>query len=114
MPSSTTRLGSSAPASWAIVLISGLVLAVVALFDRGGLGDSAVTADGSTSCRLEVTTEQLNVRASPSQSAEQVDTLYRGDQVDGTPIVSNGYRELEGSRWGLTEFLTPVAGSDCS
>jgi hypothetical protein len=101
---------------WTFVLIAGLVLAVLALIDRGGAADLLPnrSADGSTGCTLEVTTDQLNVRSGPSQDAELLDALHRGDRVDGTTVVTAGFRELEGSRWASNQFLTPVPGTNCN
>ncbi len=100
--------------SWAFVLFSGLLLAAVALIDRGGIDEIVGTGDGSTGCQVEVTTEQLNVRSGPSQDYELVGTLSRGERVDATLVVVAGFRELEDQRWASNEFLTPVPGTDCS
>jgi hypothetical protein len=98
---------------WVFVMIAGLVLAVLALIDRGGIEAGPTVAAGSTGCQLQVVTDQLNVRAGPSQNAEMLGVLTRGDQVDGTAIVTDGYRQLEAGRWVLTQFLTPLPGSNC-
>jgi hypothetical protein len=114
---SMPKLESKLFHGWFFVLVAGLLLALVAIFDAGGLGQPtapASTADGSTGCRLEVVTDQLNVRAGPGQDAELVGTLSRGDVVDGTPIVTNLYRRLEDGNWAVTEFLTPLPGSNCA
>jgi hypothetical protein len=88
---------------WGFVLVAGVVLAVLAIFDGGGFSQTpAVTSDGSTGCRLEVSTDQL------------LRTLNRGDVVDGTRIQTNLYRQLEDGGWAVTEFLTPLPGSNCT
>ena len=101
---------------WLFVILAGVVLAIIAIFNSGGSLEGTVssTADGSTGCRLEVTTDRLNVRASPSQDAPLVRTLARGDVVDGTRIQNNFYRQLEDGGWAAVEFLTPVPGSNCA
>ena len=100
---------------WGFVLVAGVVLAVLAIIDGGGFSQTpAVTSDGSTGCRLEVTTDLLNVRTGPAQDAELVRTLNRGDVVDGTRIQTNLYRQLEDGGWAVTEFLTPLPGSNCT
>ncbi len=96
---------------WAFVVLLGALLAVVALLDRGSLEPSR--ADGSTGCQLEVTTEELNVRAGPSAEAELVGTFPRGQILDGTTTVTDGFRELEDDRWVADQFLTPVPGTVC-
>jgi hypothetical protein len=108
------KLESKLFSGWLFVLVAGFLLAVIATIDSGGLGQApATTADGSTGCRLEVTADQLNVRAGPSQDAELQGTLSRGTVVDGTQIQVNLYRQLEDGGWAATEFLTPVPGSNC-
>jgi hypothetical protein len=98
---------------WVFVMVAGLVLAVLALIDRGGIEAGPAVAVGSTGCQLQVVTDQLNVRAGPSQNAEMLGVLTRGDQVDGTAVVTDGYRQLAAGRWALTQFLTPLPGSNC-
>ncbi len=110
------KLESKLFSGWTFVLVAGLVLALVAIIDGGGFsqGAPASTSDGSTGCRLEVTTDQLNVRTGPSQDAELLRTLSRGEVVDGTRIQTNLYRQLEDGTWAVTEFLTPLPGSICT
>ncbi|WP_246633069.1 SH3 domain-containing protein [Pseudonocardia nigra] len=105
------RLESSTFKGWAFVFVAGTALALVALIDRGGL--DAVNADGSTGCQLEVTAEQLNIRSGPGPDSPLVQTLTRGERVDGTPTVTDGFRELEDGQWAADQFLTPVPGSNC-
>lgn len=109
---SITRPDSSTYRSWSFVLVLGLVLAVLALIDRGGLGETT-EADGSTGCQLEVVADELNVRAGARTDAALVETLSRGDRVDGTRVVVDGYRELEEDRWAADRFLAPLPGSNC-
>lgn len=96
---------------WAFVVVLGILLTVVALVDRGSL--DVERADGSTGCQLEVTTDELNVRAGPAAEAELVGTFARGQLLDGTTTVTDGFRELEDGRWVADQFLTPVPGTDC-
>lgn len=111
----TDRAGKRLPGvetkGWAFVVLLGLLLAGIALLDRGSL-DTA-RADGSTGCRLEVTTDQLNVRGGPAAETELVGTFPRGQLLDGTTTVTDGFRELEDGRFVADQFLTPVPGSDC-
>lgn len=97
---------------WAFVLVVGFVLAIVAIFDRGGVDES--TADGSTDCQLTVVADELNVRTGTSVDAELVDTLTRGEVVDGTRVVVDGFRELEGERWAADQFLSPLPNTSCA
>lgn len=96
---------------WPFVVLLGVVLALVALIHQAVTQGAA--SDGATSCRLEVTTEELNVRAGPAQETELIGTLPRGDVLDGTATVTDGFRELADGRWVADQFLTPVPGTDC-
>lgn len=111
----TTEEGKKFPRidtkSWAFVVLLGVLLTVLALLDRGSV--DVARADGSTGCQLEVTTDQLNVRAGPAAGAEPLDTVTRGQLLDGTTTVVDGFRELEDGRYVADEFLTPVPGTDC-
>ncbi len=100
--------------SWTFVVIAGVVLTVLVLIDRGGADLVPSASDGSTGCVVEVITEELNVRAGPSQNAELLDALPLGAQVDATAIVTDGFRQLEGARWASNQFLAPVPGTTCN
>ena len=120
------KLESKLFSGWAFVLVAGLLLALYAIIDGGGLSGqgtgstgsgtstTTVTTNGAAPCRLEVTTDDLNVRAAPAQDAELLRTLPRGDMVDGTRIEANFYRQLADGGWAATEFLTPVPGTNCT
>jgi hypothetical protein len=54
------------------------------------------------------------VRAAPEQDSALLQTLVRGDRVDGTRIVTNGFRELEGNQWAADQFLTPLPDTNCA
>ena len=106
------KLEASTFRGWTFVIVAGVVLAFLAILDRGGLGE-ITTADGSTGCQVEVTADELNVRNGPSEGAELVETLLRGTQIDATSVVTDGFRELEVGRWASDQFLTPLPGTDC-
>jgi hypothetical protein len=107
------KLEASSFKGWTFVLVAGVLLALLAILDRGGLTEISA-ADGSTGCQLEVTTDQLNVRNGPSQGAALVETLPRGAHIDGTRVVTDGFRELEEGRWAADQFLTPLPGTNCA
>jgi hypothetical protein len=109
------KLKSSSFKGWVFVLVAGGLLTVLALFDRGGTGSLLPNqADGSTGCMLEVTADELYVRAGPSENAERIDSLTRGARVDGTLVLTGGYRQLEDGRWASDQYLTPLPGYRCS
>lgn len=111
----TQREGKTTPGvhtrGWAFVVVLGALLTIVAMLDRGSLDN--VPSDGSTGCRLEVTADQLNVRAGPVADSELLGTVTRSQVLDGTTTVTDGFRELEDGRYVADEFLTPVPGTDC-
>ncbi len=107
------KIEASTFKGWAFVLVAGVALTVIALLDRGGLNEVGV-ADGSTGCQLEVTADELNVRTGPSPGAALVETLPRGAQIDGTRVVTDGFRQLEEGRWAADQFLTPLPGTNCA
>ena len=101
---------------WGLVLLTGVVLTVLALLDapRASDSDTAVVADGSTGCQLRVAAAELRVRAGPSTDSDQVEILSEGTVVDGTRVVVDGFRQLEGNRWAADQFLTPMPGTNCT
>ena len=105
------KLEASTFKGWTFVIVAGVVLAFLAIIDRGGL--SEITADGSTGCQLEVAADELNVRNGPSEGAALVETLLRGTRIDAASVVTDGFRELEAGRWASDQFLTPLPGTDC-
>ena len=99
---------------WPLVFILGLLLALLAVIDRGGLDPVAPASDGSTGCELRVTVPELNVRSGPSQQAASVQTLAQGATVDGTNVLTAGFRQLKDGRWVFDQYVTPIAGSTCT
>jgi hypothetical protein len=53
------------------------------------------------------------VRAGPAAETELVGTFPRGQLLDGTTTVTDGFRELEDGRWSPTSSSPPVPGTDC-
>jgi hypothetical protein len=107
------KLEASTFKGWTFVLVAGVVLALLAIIDRGGVNE-ITTANGSTGCQLEVAADQLNVRNGPSQGAAPVETLTRGMRVDGTRVVTDGFRQLGEGRWAADQFLVPLPGTNCA
>jgi hypothetical protein len=111
------KLESKTFQGWGFVLVAGLLLALYAMLDSDDTASTTTTstgADGSTGCQLEVTTDQVNVRAGPDQNAELLRVIYRGDIVDGTRVETNFYRQLEDGTWATSQYLTPVPGTNCA
>src|SRR3712207_2405420 len=77
---------------WGAVLTGGILLTLLAL------------ADAPDDCQLRVIAEQLPVRSAPLDDATTLDTLPKDAVVDGTPVVSGTYRQLEDGSWAADEF----------
>lgn len=107
------KLEASSFKGWTFVLIAGTVLALLAIIDRGSL-NAITVADGNTGCQLEVMTDELNVRNGPSPGAALIETLPRGAQIDGTRVVTDGFRQLEEGRWAADQFLNPLPNTNCA
>ena len=100
--------------SWAFVLFSGLLLAAVAIIDRGGIDE--IVGTGGRLHRLpgggrDRTAERAlgpepGRRAGAGRSVAASGSTARSSS-------STGFRELEDGRWASNEFLTPVPGTDC-
>ena len=100
---------------WPLVFIAGIVLTILAMLDAPDVQRTGAvhTADGSTGCQLRVSAAELRVRSGPSTDADQVEVLSEGAVVDGTRLVTDGFRELEGDRWAADQFLTPMPNTNC-
>ncbi len=99
---------------WPLVIILGLLLAVVAVIDRGGLDAVTPASGGSTGCELRVAVAELNVRSGPSQQSASVQTLAQGATVDGTNVLTAGFRQLKDGHWVFDQYVTPIPGSACT
>ena len=108
------KMESKTFTGWGFVLVAGLALGTYAMLDDDSGSPASPTSDGSTGCQLEATADQVNVRAGPDQNTELLRVLNRGDVVDGTRVETNFYRQLEDGTWASAQFLTPVAGSNCT
>jgi hypothetical protein len=104
---------------WGWVIVAGIVLTALSLLD-GPVGPTATGTATTTSqpaaveCQLRVSAAELRVRSGPSTDSQQVETLSEGVVVDGTRVVTNGFRELSGNRWAADQFLTPLPGTNCT
>ncbi|MFC7341852.1 SH3 domain-containing protein [Saccharopolyspora griseoalba] len=88
---------------------AGLIGAVYLIGnDQEGSGSAA------PDCSFEVTADVLNVRSGPSESATRIGGLGHREEVEATPNVVEGFRELDPGSWAAAEFLAPVPGSDCA
>lgn len=104
--------------SWTFVVVVGVVLAVMAMIDRGGLGAGPLvpTAPVTTvenTCSVVVTSSTLDVRAEPTATAAQVEQLNHGVHMAATTVLTGGFRKLSDGHWALDQFLTPVPGAAC-
>lgn len=99
-------------------LVTGCILAgVLVLYasggDKQGTSSAPEPAASSSTCRVTVTANALNVRAAPGTNAKIVGTVKRGDQIDAQKTVQNGFRRISDNRWISTKYLAPVPGGGC-
>jgi hypothetical protein len=99
--------------SWAFVIVIGLILAILSIIDRGGLGEVTTVAAGNT-CSFTATGEAVNVRTGATAAAPSVQKLANGQTVIATKTLTNGFRQLADGTWVLDSLLTPVPGSVCT
>jgi uncharacterized protein YgiM (DUF1202 family) len=99
---------------WTFVVVAGLLLAAIAVIDRGGLSSLSGAADGSTGCVLSVSVPELNVRSAASQDSSVVQTLAAGEKVDGTRVLQSGFRQLKDGYWAWDQYMTPLTGTNCA
>jgi uncharacterized protein YgiM (DUF1202 family) len=98
--------------SWPLVIVIGLILAVLSLIDRGGLGETT-TVEGQA-CTFTVIGTDVNVRTGATAASPAVQKLNQGDTVLATKTVTNGFRQMVGGAWVLDTLLTPVPGTVCT
>jgi ribonuclease BN (tRNA processing enzyme) len=56
----------------------------------------------------------LRVRSAPAIDPRNVvDELARGEEVDASTEVKNGFRKLGEGRWVSEKYVRPLAGSTC-
>ncbi|GAA5170831.1 MULTISPECIES: hypothetical protein [Amycolatopsis] len=68
---------------------------------------------GSGGCQVTVTADVLNVRAAPDVHADIVAKFNHDAKTGAEPVVQNGFRKLAENKWAKTEYLQPVAGTNC-
>jgi hypothetical protein len=95
---------------------------VIKLAVIGGVGVVAFAlvahrnADASQSnpqCAFTVNADVLNVRGGPSTGERVVGRLVQSQPVTAQPLVQNGFRQLDGTRWASADYLVAAAGNTC-
>lgn len=73
-------------------------------------------ADASQSnpqCAFTVNADVLNVRAGPATTERVVGRLVQSQPVTAQPLVSNGFRQLDATRWASADYLVAASGNTC-
>jgi len=104
--------------TWVLVDFSGVIGWVATTYIGRGTGAPAYDGNLRVGSRAEVTSDNLNVRPSPSLSSSVSGQLFTGDVVeivDG-PVAADGYTwfKVESSRWSgwtVDVWLSPQVGS---
>lgn len=93
----------------AVVLIGIGIIYVMGVNKRASEGATG----GSTGCKVTVTADVLNVRNAPDPNAGIVGKFNQNAETGAEVDVQNGFRKLADNKWAKTDFLRPVAGTNC-
>jgi hypothetical protein len=99
--------------SWPLVIVIGLLLALLSILDRGGLGEATAVVQGRA-CEFTVNGDAVNVRTGATAASPSVQKLARGQTIVATKTVTSGFRQMADGTWVLDDLLTPVPGSVCT
>ncbi|HJQ47182.1 MAG TPA: SH3 domain-containing protein [Amycolatopsis sp.] len=96
-----------------IVVIAAVLIGVGIIYLMGIDKQQSEATGGSTGCKVTVTADVLNVRAAPDPGSGIVGK-YNQNAVTGAEVqIENGFRKLADNKWAKTDFLQPVAGTNC-
>nr|WP_198285986.1 SH3 domain-containing protein [Saccharomonospora marina] len=97
------------------LVIFAVLIGVVLIYAMGSDQRPSEAQSGSDGedCRVKVTADILNVRAGPGMAAEIVGKLRQEAETEAQPVVRNGFRKIDDSRWAADAFLEPVSGASC-
>ena len=100
--------------SWPLVIVIGLILAVLSIIDRGGLGEATSGRGRATACTFTVNGEGSTCAPAPRRRPRRCRSSRQGETVVATTTVTNGFRQMVGGTWVLDGLLTPVPDSLCT
>ncbi|HVW40316.1 MAG TPA: SH3 domain-containing protein [Amycolatopsis sp.] len=96
-----------------VLIVAVVLIGIGIIYVLGVDKRNSDAAGGSTGCKVTVTADVLNVRSAPDAGAEIVGK-YNQNATTGAEIeIQNGFRKLADNKWAKTEFLQPVAGTNC-
>jgi hypothetical protein len=93
-----------------VVVLSGIGLIYLAGADKRSAGASGGSPTG---CKVAVVADVLNARSAPVAEAGIVGKYNKDAQIDAQPVVQDGFRKIADNKWAKTEYLQPLAGSNC-
>ena len=98
-----------------VAVLVGVVILYVLGKDKQDANNAgtAAPAASSSACRVAVTADILNVRATPDAKAQVVGKFQRNAEADAEKVVQNGFRKLSEGRWVSNDFVKPLQGRDC-
>ena len=95
-----------------MLMIIGAVAAVVIVIALSQKGQA--DAQGSpTGCKVSVTADVLNARATAAGNGKIVGKYVRGAEFDAQTVVQNGFRKVAEGKWVANDFVQPVSGAKC-
>jgi len=92
-----------------LAVIGGVGVAAFALLAHQNAGAS----QSNPQCAFTVNADVLNVRAGPSTADRVVGRLVQRQAVTAQPMVQNGFRQLDGTRWASVDYLVAASGNTC-
>ena len=95
------------------MIVIGVLVGAGLMYAANG-GKPMGEADASTTCRMTVTADVLNVRSGPADTQPILSTLQRDAVTRAERKVENGYRMLDTGRWVNEEFVAPTSDSECA
>ncbi|HWD06631.1 MAG TPA: SH3 domain-containing protein [Amycolatopsis sp.] len=94
------------------LIIIGVIAAVVILYviNQRGQADAQGSPAG---CKVTVTADVLNARATPDGNGKIVGKYLNGAEFDAMSVQQNGFREIAKDKWVAANFVKPVDGAKC-
>jgi uncharacterized protein YgiM (DUF1202 family) len=97
-----------------LAVIGGVGVVVFALLaHRNADASQGNSSRGNPQCAFTVDADVLNVRAGPSTADRIVGRLVQSQSVTAKPLVRNGFRQLDETRWASVDYLAAASGTTC-
>ena len=92
-----------------LAVIGGVGFVAFAMFAHR----NADASQSNPQCAFTVNADVLRVRSGPSTADRVVGRLVQSQSVTAKPVVQNGFRQLDGTRWASVDYLVAASGNTC-